>query len=448
MENKYINAVLSLIENKKAREDISAELESHILDKADYYTEIGYDREKALELATEEMGEPEEAAVLLNSLHKGKWYKNVWNITTLVFVFAIFLLCTNAIPIENRFRYGDFCFSTAHSVVFDFLSMFICAGYLFLMHKAFRNKSVFISVSLLFSLVFMILCDIPDFMGKMPFQFSLFHPMLYSVMSIAHQGMSGYIDSIFGYGYIPDSQKFFLACMSCALFVILLIISVFLLVESIRRHRMKNKKYLQKILKVAEIILCIFFTLNFAVAAVATTSALMNIDKKLDEMLLTKEADIKYVINADLSNGVEPCIEELTNIGYQQYFEDYNIWQGGMNSLYYGNDYNMIVAPPYEFDENDILPYWTISYCNTAIDANSPLLSNSSFLSESEYLQIEKNMSLDEFMSLGFYQKAWQVRHSYNGYDEKITFTFIMEYCGHSVTANFTKTESGYVITG
>ena len=41
MENKFLDRVSDLIQNKTARESITAELESHILDKADYYEEIG-----------------------------------------------------------------------------------------------------------------------------------------------------------------------------------------------------------------------------------------------------------------------------------------------------------------------------------------------------------------------------------------------------------------------
>ena len=70
MQNNFIDRVWILIENKTARESITAELESHILDKADYYEEIGYSKEVAMQKAIEEMGNPDDTAVPLNACTK------------------------------------------------------------------------------------------------------------------------------------------------------------------------------------------------------------------------------------------------------------------------------------------------------------------------------------------------------------------------------------------
>ena len=110
MQNNFIDRVWILIENKTARQSINAELESHILDKADYYEEIGYSKEAAIQKATEEMGSPDDTAVPLNALHKNGKSKNLWSIITAVFAVAFALLCFNVIPIEHLFRYGDASF--------------------------------------------------------------------------------------------------------------------------------------------------------------------------------------------------------------------------------------------------------------------------------------------------------------------------------------------------
>ena len=107
MENKFLDRVSDLIKNKTARQSITAELESHILDKADYYEEIGYSKEVAMRKATEEMGNPDDTAVPLNALHKKGVVKGVWSIITAVFSVAFSLLCFNVIPIEHRFYYAD-----------------------------------------------------------------------------------------------------------------------------------------------------------------------------------------------------------------------------------------------------------------------------------------------------------------------------------------------------
>ena len=130
MENKFLDRVSNLIQNKTARQSITAELESHILDKADYYEEIGYSKEIAMQKAIEGMGNPDDTAVPLNALHKNGKSKNIWSVITAVFAVAFCLLCFNVIPIEYLFRYGDASYMIVHSVTFDFLSMLICGVFL------------------------------------------------------------------------------------------------------------------------------------------------------------------------------------------------------------------------------------------------------------------------------------------------------------------------------
>lgn len=44
MKNKFLEKVAEQIEDERSRELITAELESHLLDKIDYYVDIGYSR--------------------------------------------------------------------------------------------------------------------------------------------------------------------------------------------------------------------------------------------------------------------------------------------------------------------------------------------------------------------------------------------------------------------
>ena len=66
MTNSFVDKVSEQISDKHSRKLITAELESHLLDKIDYYVDIGYSKEKAEKRATEEMGNPDDTAVPLN----------------------------------------------------------------------------------------------------------------------------------------------------------------------------------------------------------------------------------------------------------------------------------------------------------------------------------------------------------------------------------------------
>ena len=47
MKNKFLDKVAEQIADERSRKLITAELESHLLDKIDYYVDIGYSKEEA-----------------------------------------------------------------------------------------------------------------------------------------------------------------------------------------------------------------------------------------------------------------------------------------------------------------------------------------------------------------------------------------------------------------
>ena len=69
MKNKFLEKVSEQIEDEVSRELITSELESHLLDKIDYYVDIDYSKEEAEKRAAEEMGNPDDTAVPLNALY-------------------------------------------------------------------------------------------------------------------------------------------------------------------------------------------------------------------------------------------------------------------------------------------------------------------------------------------------------------------------------------------
>lgn len=92
MTNSFVDKVSGQISDKHSRKLITAELESHLFDKIDYYVDIGYSREDAEKRATEEMGNPDDTAVPLNFLHT-KIFLSPFTIICACLVTAMFL-CT------------------------------------------------------------------------------------------------------------------------------------------------------------------------------------------------------------------------------------------------------------------------------------------------------------------------------------------------------------------
>ena len=446
MNNYFLKRVSELIEDKTARKQINTELESHLLDKIDYYTEIGYTHEEAAKKATEEMGNPDDTAVPLNSMNKKGIQRNIWSIVTAVFAIFIALLSFNVIPIEHSFRYGDASFAIYHRVSIDFLSLFICAVYLLLLYKAYRQKNIFSAALLSLSLLVMAAAYFPD-MRYPAFQFSLFQPLYYPAAMIIMHGLSAFYDSIFAYSYIPDSDRLFYNCGAVGMYLILLAVAVTLFVAILRQSRMKTVRRLRLPIKIAKSGLCIFLLVDLLVLSVATIPALTSLNTKRDEMQTAKERAIHYVINADLSNGTEPFIDRLLSDGYEYYYSEDNIWQSGQKTLHSGFNDSLIITTD---SENN--PY--ICYAPTDFDPFFIFEGGDVCLGLEERKQIKTNMTIDEFMTLGFYTKAIMVSKSVypdNEEQNAIDFSFDLPgegYDDFQCHFGYDSSEKKYYLTG
>lgn len=446
MNNYFLKRVSELIEDKTARKQINTELESHLLDKIDYYTEIGYTHEEAAEKATEEMGNPDDIAVPLNSLHKNGINKNIWSIITAVFAVFIALLSFNIIPIEHSFRYGDQSFAIFHRVSIDFLSLFICAAYLLLLCKAYRQKNIASAAFVSLSLLVMAFAYLPD-MRYPAFQFSIFQPLFYPAAMIIMHGFYAFCDSIFGYSYIPDSDRLFYNCGAVGMYLILLAVAVTLFVAILRQSRMKTVRRLWLPLKTAKPALSIFLISDLLVLSLATIPALTSLNTKCDEMQTAKERAIHYVINADLSNGIEPFADRLLSDGYEYCYSEDNIYQSGQKTLHSGFNDSLIITVD---SENN--PY--ICYAPTDFDPSFIFEGGDVCLSHEERLQIKTDMTLDEFMELGFYGKAIMVSKSIcpdNEEQNTIDFSFDLPgegYDDFQCRFGYDSSEKKYYLTG
>ncbi|MBR2868787.1 MAG: hypothetical protein IKB88_06970 [Clostridia bacterium] len=73
----YLDNVIPEKISKKIKDEIRAELESHIYDKADFYLNIGYDEEASIKKSIEEMGEAESVKSEFCSLYKDSTIKGL-----------------------------------------------------------------------------------------------------------------------------------------------------------------------------------------------------------------------------------------------------------------------------------------------------------------------------------------------------------------------------------
>ena len=73
----YLNNVIPDKISDSTKAELRAEIESHIYDKAEFYMEIGYDEETAVQKAVEEMGEAEPVREEFESIYKDSTLKGI-----------------------------------------------------------------------------------------------------------------------------------------------------------------------------------------------------------------------------------------------------------------------------------------------------------------------------------------------------------------------------------
>lgn len=108
-KDEFLEEVISHIKFPFDRNDIKSELESHILEKIDYYIEQGYDESESEQLTLKDMGDAKEIGIELNKQHNAivgwLWKATnaivillvVWNVYTIGFPFITDLFSHNPI---------------------------------------------------------------------------------------------------------------------------------------------------------------------------------------------------------------------------------------------------------------------------------------------------------------------------------------------------------------
>lgn len=135
--DEYINRVISLVNSRADKREIRRELEAHIDDRIEYFTESGYDRESATQRAVEKMGSPTDVAVSMEKLHN----HTHWVIMSVAFIFVYII---GLIFADVRF----YDFAIINLIDFEEVSrvgsivsvlIFLCGAFAFL--STFKSKS-------------------------------------------------------------------------------------------------------------------------------------------------------------------------------------------------------------------------------------------------------------------------------------------------------------------
>ena len=199
MANSFIDKVSKQIKDKHYRKLITAELESHLLDKIDYYVDIGYSREDAEKRATEEMGNPDDTAVPLNSLHTNILL-SPFTIICACLVTAMFL-CTVFLQDKYIYRYDTVFYR--HDILLDFISLAFIITYVVLLILSRKKNNYVVPIIILISFILQFVSiffendNYEICSAGHPNLLYFYQPAVFAVVKTVTEGFSAYMQCIF-----------------------------------------------------------------------------------------------------------------------------------------------------------------------------------------------------------------------------------------------------------
>ncbi|MGN1113308.1 MAG: permease prefix domain 1-containing protein, partial [Acutalibacteraceae bacterium] len=419
MDNKFLNRVSELIRDKGAGKLISAELESHLLDKIDYYTEIGYTREEAVKKATEDMGDPDDTAVPLNSLHNRAEFNYILIFLSFIAIAALlFLGNANC----DSFAYVNNSLENRHYIKYDFLSFLIFAVYAFLLWLSRKRRIKAIPAIMLGSFVIQICLTLTsNYLFQQSGIFSsdvttLFQPLAFAAVTIVTKGCSGYIDSIFSYGYnlLPTVGMAIYKGIAIFLFVFLVMWTAAVYLEITRQEKMKSTRRFKRPLKLLPKITGVLLSLNLIVMSTGTVLAYQNLDRKIEELRESYKKMIDCVLNADPKDDFDQQLEYLAADGYEvlpdtQQYSEYDFSDVAPAYICIPDGFNMLEL----FDYTDYKYDSHYSIYTSRIEPNDlPVAFTVESCDSSDFSELESytyGTSLSDFLKSDIYTKAYIV---------------------------------------
>lgn len=298
MENEYIKKACAAITDKNKRAQVSAELEAHILDKADYYAELGYDRQAAFDKATADMGDPEEISASLGALHKSHSRLCQALSSLLVLLFALITF------FRGRLNYGaNYEILVYHSILMDFLSVAFIISLAALLIVSFRQKRKWYAVIAGGILVIHFLLSLFFTGGDTCTILYALHPAAYAAAKIVTSGFSGYVNSIFAYNTVQGGipQAYYIITSSL-IFGVFTLWSAAQFVVLRRGERMQNVRVPSKIIKLTGRISALILAVNLLLMIFGTAAAALNYSENKAQAKTERAQMIETVIKSDLDN--------------------------------------------------------------------------------------------------------------------------------------------------
>ncbi len=425
MDNNYLQKVGKLIENKSARTKINAELESHILDKIDYYTEIGYSYSEAEQKATEEMGSAEETAVPLNKLHCQRKTHLALTIAAAAAVAGLFYLSEVICSAMNG----------VHYVYLDFLSVSVFSLYAVLLTAARKKHRKDIAFVLLVSFALQIVLSAFSFIPVWYLSlnvFELFKPMAYMLVTICTSKFGGYTDTLFAYGYVNTSPAVNIAytIISAVLFLILIVWATVVYVITYREEYMLSTKRIKRYIKTAEILISTYIAVNILFMAVGTVISYSEIRFTIEKSQNNRYDMTDYIINADMTLDYQQQLTELKNRGFEMQSYSGNLQSD--NSYAYdqyvcfrGSNILMLYKTYSLTDEQYCLAYFSTD--------NFSLVEKPQLCTDDDYaaiMQIIEGTKIEEVQNTRIMHKCYNINRSSideHGLNDSMDAWFIFE---------------------
>ena len=152
----YIASIIPKNIPKSKQQKLRAEIEAHIFDRIDFYTEIGYDNEASINKALADMGEDEEVKFTIRNDFEELHYEHTW----WALIASVFVLIIGILPLVILASFDDFWLSHYAPLSFFFL-FFLVAEIIFCYKKGLRKCLLGIGFSNLLILPSVILLAYP-----------------------------------------------------------------------------------------------------------------------------------------------------------------------------------------------------------------------------------------------------------------------------------------------
>ena len=412
MRQEYLQAVAGRIKDKTARRQILEELESHLLDKIDYYTEIGYSPEEAEKRAVEEMGDPDDTALPLSTMHG----KRSLPLTVAALVFLVGMVVLNFIlPYDLLYRNA----MQTHELWADWTSLGILTATvaLFILGAKYKSKAATLltmaAISMPFIITLIRLVIIQMQLLQTPINMSghwelsvfapeltnPFEPSLYAPVKTVMSGFFGYSDSMLAESYIGESTARALMAAGIVLYLLLMAWGLFQFIAILRQEHLRNTKISFRALRIIRRIAVVLLGLNILLTAAGTVAGLTHSEEHGGISVNERSAMIDIVIQSDVDAFDDTILKQsgfdLTEQPSETAYNATYSRAGSDNVIFYVKDNK--------------------GTCSLSCVSSVPREGADYQLTDKEMQAVAEagsNLSLQDFLAMGFYDKAAYVFHT------------------------------------